>query len=67
MGVVDKSLMLQSVKKPCEKQKSVYRKPSNALKRNTARKLIARIEMDDQLIAEITELPVEEVRAETQH
>lgn len=39
-------------------------------KRNAARKLIARTEMDDQLIAEIEELPVEEVarlRAETQH
>ena len=39
-------------------------------KRNAARKLIARTKMDDQLIAEIAELPVEEVeklRAETQH
>jgi uncharacterized protein YdbL (DUF1318 family) len=39
-------------------------------KRNAARKLIARTEMNDQLIAEIEELPVEEVeklRAETQH
>ena len=39
-------------------------------KRNAARKLIARTEMDDAMIAEIEELPVEEVarlRAETQH
>ncbi|WP_386079114.1 hypothetical protein ACFIOZ_14730 [Vreelandella sp. F11] len=39
-------------------------------KRNAARKLIARTEMDDQTIAAIEELPVEEVerlRAETQH
>jgi len=39
-------------------------------KRNAARKLIARTEMDDQAIADIEELPVEEVeklRAETQH
>ena len=39
-------------------------------KRNAARKLIARTEMDDQMIADIEELPVEEVeklRAETQH
>ena len=39
-------------------------------KRNAVRKLNARIEMDDQLIAEIEELPVEEVarlRAESQH
>ena len=38
--------------------------------RNAARKLIALTEMNDQLIAEIEELPVEEVeklRAETQH
>lgn len=39
-------------------------------KRNTARKLIARTEMNDQLIAEIAELPIEEIeklRAKTQH
>ncbi|MGM0984677.1 MAG: Rpn family recombination-promoting nuclease/putative transposase [Pseudomonadota bacterium] len=39
-------------------------------KRNAVRKLIARTEMDDAMIAEIEELPVEEVarlRAETQH
>ncbi|MCL7931581.1 hypothetical protein [Halomonas llamarensis] len=39
-------------------------------KRNAARKLIARTEMDDQAIAEIEELPVEDVeklRGETQH
>ena len=39
-------------------------------KRNAARKLIARTEMDDQMIADIEELPVEEVeklRAEIQH
>ena len=39
-------------------------------KRNAARKLIALTEMNDQLIAEIEELPVEEVeklRAETRH
>jgi predicted transposase/invertase (TIGR01784 family) len=39
-------------------------------KRNAARKLIAMTEMSDQLIADIAELPVEEVeklRAETQH
>ena len=39
-------------------------------KRNAARKLITRTEMDDQMIADIEELPVEEVerlRAETQH
>ena len=39
-------------------------------KRNAARKLIALTEMNDQLIAEIEELPEEEVeklRAETQH
>ena len=39
-------------------------------KRNTARKLITRTKMNDQLIAEIAELPVEEVetlRAETQY
>jgi len=39
-------------------------------KRNAARKLIALTEMNDQLIAEIEELPIEEVeklRAETQH
>ena len=39
-------------------------------KRNAARKLITLTEMSDQLIAEIEELPVEEVeklRAETQH
>lgn len=39
-------------------------------KRNAARKLITRTEMDNQMIADIEELPVEEVeklRAETQH
>jgi len=39
-------------------------------KRNAARKLIALTEMDDQLIADIEELPVKEVerlRQETQH
>ena len=39
-------------------------------KRNAARKLIALTEMSDQLIAEIEELPLEEVaklRAETKH
>ncbi|MBT2773417.1 hypothetical protein J7J47_14415 [Halomonas sp. ISL-60] len=39
-------------------------------KRNAARKLIARTEMDDQMIADIEELPVDEVatlRAEIQH
>jgi len=39
-------------------------------KRNAARKLIARTEMDDQAIAEIADLSVEEVdklRAETRH
>ncbi|HAA44639.1 MAG: hypothetical protein XD36_3045 [Halomonas sp. 54_146] len=39
-------------------------------KRNAARKLIALTEMNDQLIAEIEELPAEEVeklRAETRH
>ncbi|WP_404416442.1 hypothetical protein LG277_03430 [Vreelandella aquamarina] len=39
-------------------------------KRNAARKLIALTEMNDQLIAEIEELPVKEVeklRAETRH
>lgn len=39
-------------------------------KRNAVRKLIALTEMDDQTIAEIEELPIEEVariRAETQH
>ncbi len=39
-------------------------------KRNAARKLIARTEMDDQMIADIEELSIEEVenlRAETQH
>lgn len=39
-------------------------------KRSAARKLIARTEMDDQMIADIEELPVEEVeklRAEIQH
>lgn len=39
-------------------------------KRNAARRLIARTEMNNQLIAEIAELPVEEIeklRAETQH
>ncbi|UEQ02649.1 Rpn family recombination-promoting nuclease/putative transposase [Halomonas profundus] len=39
-------------------------------KQNAARKLIARTEMDDQMIADIEELPVEEVeklRAETQY
>jgi hypothetical protein len=39
-------------------------------KRNAARKLITLTEMNDRLIAEIEELPVEEVerlRAETQH
>lgn len=39
-------------------------------KRNAARKLIARTEMDDQMIADIEELSVEEVerlRAEIQH
>ncbi|MBT2785507.1 MULTISPECIES: hypothetical protein [unclassified Halomonas] len=38
-------------------------------KRNAARKLIARTEMDDQMIADIEEFPVEEVeklRAEIQ-
>ncbi|MGS2744341.1 hypothetical protein ACU6TU_12230 [Halomonas sp. LS-001] len=39
-------------------------------KRNAARKLITMTEMNDQLIAEIEELPVNEVeklRAETKH
>ncbi|WP_404375912.1 hypothetical protein [Vreelandella aquamarina] len=39
-------------------------------KRNAAHKLIALTEMSDQLIAEIEELPLEEVeklRAETKH
>ena len=39
-------------------------------KRNAAPKLIARTEMDDQMIADIEELSVKEVenlRAETQH
>ncbi|WP_276316019.1 hypothetical protein [Vreelandella titanicae] len=39
-------------------------------KRNAARKLIARTEMNDQMIADIEQLPVEEVErlwAETQH
>lgn len=48
-------------------QEAEYRVLEN--KRSAARKLIARTEMDDQMIADITELPVEEVeklRAETQ-
>lgn len=55
-----------------EAEKRVREAEQRALdsKRNAVRKLIARIEMDDQLIAEIEELPVEEVarlRAESHH
>ncbi|XKH59371.1 Rpn family recombination-promoting nuclease/putative transposase [Halomonas sediminis] len=55
-----------------ERQKVLQEAEQRALesKRNAARKLIALTEMNDQLIAEIEELPVEEVeklRAETQH
>lgn len=55
-----------------ERQKVLQETEQRVLesKRNAARKLIARTEMNDQLIAEIEELPVEEVeklRAETQH
>ena len=55
-----------------ERQKVLQETEQRVLesKRNAARKLIARTEMNDQLIAEIEGLPVEEVeklRAETQH
>jgi hypothetical protein len=55
-----------------ERQKVLQETEQRVLesKRNAARKLIALTEMNDQLIAEIEELPVEEVeklRAETQH
>jgi len=46
-----------------EREKVLHEAEQRVLenKRNAARKLIARTEMDDQLIAEIEELPVEEV------
>ena len=55
-----------------ERQKVLQETEQRVLesKRNAARKLIARTEMDDQAIAEIADLSVEEVdklRAETQH
>ncbi len=55
-----------------ERQKVLQETEQRVLesKRNAARKLIARTEMDDQAIAEIADLSVIEVdklRAETQH
>jgi len=55
-----------------ETEQRVWEAEQRALesKRNAARKLIARTEMDDQAIAEIADLSVEEVdklRAETRH
>ena len=55
-----------------ERQKVLQETEQRVLesKRNAARKLIARTEMDDQAIAEIADLSVEEVdklRAETRH
>ncbi len=53
-----------------EKGRQEAEKRALESKRNAARKLITRTEMDDQMIADIEELPVEEVerlRAETQH
>lgn len=55
-----------------EREKVLHEAEQQVLenKRNAACRLIARTEMDDQLIAEIEELPVEEIarlRAETQH
>ena len=55
-----------------ETEQRVWEAEQRALesKRNPARKLIARTEMDDQAIAEIADLSVEEVdklRAETRH
>jgi predicted transposase/invertase (TIGR01784 family) len=53
-----------------EKGRQEAEKRALESKRNAARKLIARTEMDDQMIADIEELPVEEVeklRAETRH
>lgn len=55
-----------------ERQKVLQETEQRVLesKRNAARKLIARTEMDDQAIAEIADLSVEEVdklRAETHH
>ncbi|MEA2120089.1 hypothetical protein [Halovibrio sp. HP20-50] len=55
-----------------ETEQRVWEAEQRALesKRNAVRKLIARTEMDDQAIAEIADLSVEEVdklRAETRH
>ncbi|MCL5424474.1 MAG: hypothetical protein M1154_02305 [Gammaproteobacteria bacterium] len=53
-----------------EKGRQEAEKRALESKRNAALKLITRTEMDDQMIADIEELPVEEVerlRAETQH
>lgn len=53
-----------------EKGRQEAEKRALESKRNAACKLITRTEMDDQMIADIEELPVEEVerlRAETQH
>ncbi|CEP35276.1 MULTISPECIES: hypothetical protein [unclassified Halomonas] len=53
-----------------EKGRQEAEKHALESKHNAARKLIARTEMDDQMIADIEELSVEEVerlRAETQH
>lgn len=53
-----------------EKRRQEAEQRALGSKRNEARKLITRTEMDDQMIADIEELPVEEVeklRAEIQH
>jgi hypothetical protein len=76
--VEDKDMLAENLENWAQKERQEERhkvlqeaeKRAFESKRNAARKLIALTEMNDQLIAEIEELPVEEVeklRAETQH
>jgi len=58
------------IEKGRQKERQAAEQRALESKRNAARKLITLTEMSDQLIAEIEELPVEEVerlRAETRH
>ncbi|CAO1661466.1 Rpn family recombination-promoting nuclease/putative transposase [Halomonas sp. NYA30] len=72
--VKDKGMLAENLENWAhkERQKVLQEAEKRAFesKRNAARKLIALTEINDQLIAEIEELPIEEVeklRAETQH
>tara|TARA_R110001606_G_scaffold188802_3_gene336677 strand:- start:11969 stop:12601 length:633 start_codon:yes stop_codon:yes gene_type:complete len=72
--VKDKGMLAENLENWAhkERQKVLQEAEKSAFesKRNAARKLIALTEINDQLIAEIEELPIEEVeklRAETQH